>query len=213
MVGGIYMSPFELSAGVLFHPVETFSYIKSRRRPISYTACIVLLLLVVAVRITSIFITHFPIAAVQPREANIWLESLKLLVPALTWVIACYAVTTISDGEARLGEILAAVSYSMIPYIVFTIPVAALSNLMGEDQLGLYNTLQNTVWIWVLIVLFLSIKTLNDYTFGKILKVCVISIIGSLLIWGLFILIFALTSQLLEFIHDITLEFRMLFIK
>ena len=91
------MNTLELSKAIMFHPIDTFYYIKSRQKAIKYLSCVFLLFAVVAVRIASIFITHFPIASMQSRDANIWLETVKLLLPVLTWVISCYAITAISE--------------------------------------------------------------------------------------------------------------------
>lgn len=207
------MNTLELSNAIMFNPVDAFYYIKSRQNPINYLSCIFLLLMVIAVRIAAIFITHFPIASIQPRDASILLETVKYLLPILTWVISCYAITSISDGETMLGEIFAAAAYSVVPYIVCTIPLALLSRVIGRNQLLLYNVLNTIVLIWVLTTFFISVKTLNDYTLGKTLKVCIISLITMLLIWGVLILLFALSSQLIQFIWDIILEMKMIFIK
>lgn len=207
------MNMFKLSIAVLFHPIDTFYYIKSRQTPVNCISCLFLLLSVVAVRICSIYITHYPIASVQPRDANIWLEMVKLLLPVLTWVISCYAITTISDGETLLKEIFFASAYSMMPYIICTIPLALLSKILDRNQLSLYNTLNAIVLIWVLLIFFLSVRTMNSYTVGQTVRVCIISLITMLLLWAVLILIFALTSQLVEFIRGIVNEFRMIFIE
>lgn len=202
-----------LSIAIIFHPIDTFSYMKSRQKRINYIPCIFLLFTVVAVRIASIFIIHYPIASVQPRDANIWMETVKLLLPVITWVISCYAITAISDGETLLGGTFSAAAYSMVPYIVCTIPLALFSRLLGRDQLPLYNTLNNIVIMWVLITFFLSVKTLNDYTMAQTVKVCIVSLITMFLIWAVLILIFALTSQLFQFLLGIFREFKMIFIE
>ncbi|HOJ10298.1 MAG TPA: YIP1 family protein [Clostridiales bacterium] len=207
------MNVFEMSNAILFHPVDTFEYIKSRQKSISIISCILLLFAVVVVRIASIFIVHYPIASIQPRDANIWLEIVKLLLPVLTWVISCYAITAISDGETLLREIFSAAVFSMIPYIVCTIPLAIITRVMGRDQLQLYNTLNNIILIWVLIIIFLSVRTLNDYTIVQTVKVCIISFITMLLIWAVLTLIFALTSQLIQFLCNIVRELRMIVIE
>ncbi len=207
------MYTLELSKSILFHPIDTFYYIKSRQKSISYVSFILLLLAVVAVRIASIFIMHFPIASMQPRDANIWLETVKLLLPVLTWVISCYAITAISEGETLLSETFAASVYSMVPYIAFTIPLALLSRVMERDQLLLYNALSIIVLIWVLVTFFLGVKTLNDYTTGQTVKVCIVSLITMLLIWAVLILLFALTSQLIQFLWGVILEIKMIFMK
>jgi len=207
------MNTIELSKAIMFHPIDAFYYIKSRKKSISYISCILLLLGVVAVRIASIFITHFPIASIQPRDTNIWLETVKLLLPVLTWVISCYAITTISEGETLLSEIFASAAYSMVPYIVFTIPLALLSRVMESNQLLLYNALNIIILAWVLLTFFLSVKTLNNYTTGQTVKVCIVSLITMLLIWAVLLLLFALSSQLIQFIWDIVMEIKMIFMK
>lgn len=207
------MNTLEMSVAVLFHPVDTFSCIKARKRRISYPACSLILLIAAAVRIASIFLVHYPLASLQPKDANLWLEIIKLLLPVLTWVIACYAITAIWDGEAFIGEIFAASAYSLMPFIACTLPVALLTRVMGLQELRLYNVLQAAVWIWVLINFFLNVRTLNDYSVGKTIVVCMTSLISMFLIWAAAVLLFALTSQLLQFIKDVLLEIKMLFIK
>jgi len=138
--------------------------------------CMLLLYAMVIVRIAAIYIVHFPIASTHPRDANIWLETAKMLVPVLSWVVACYAISSISDGETLIGETFAAASYAIIPYIVFSIPLMFFSRIMGRSLLLLYDSLNAIMWLWVILVVFISVKTLNDYTLWQTTKVCVISI-------------------------------------
>lgn len=172
-----------------------------------------LLFAVVVVRIASIFITHFPMASIQPRHANIWMEVFRMMVPLLTWILACYAMTTILDGETLLRETMAAAAYSMLPYILFVIPLSLLSHVMQNGEAALYGNLHNIVWIWVLLLFFISVKTLNEYNIGKTVLICVLSIVTMLLIWGITALFFAMSSQLYQFINGIMLEIKMLFLQ
>lgn len=207
------MNMLGLPIVMLFHPSDAFYYIKTRRKSINYLYCMVMFLMVVVVRIASIFITHFPIAALQPRDANIGLEFVKYILPVVTWVISCYAITTISEGETLFGEMFAAAAYSMTPYIACTIPLALLSRIMDNEQLGLYNFIQYAIWIWVLCIFFLSVMNLNNFTFGQTVKICILSIITMFLLWAVLILVFALTSQLVQFVGDVIIEVKMLFME
>jgi len=207
------LNSLEMSIAVLFHPIDTFSYIKARERKVNYSACFLLLFMAAAVHITSIFLAHYPLASLQPKDANLWVEIVKLLLPVLTWVIACYAITTIWDGEAFIGEIFAASTYSMMPYIISTVPIALITRVLGLEELQLYSALQTFVWVWVLINFFLNVRTLNDYSMGKTFTVCITSLISMFLIWAVVVLLFALTSQLLQFVQDVLLEIKMLFIR
>jgi len=210
--GKMTMSIPEFAMTLLFHPIEAFSYMKAQRGKMKPIYMYILFIAIVGVRVASIFITHFPLAQIQPRNASIWLECVRMLLPLITLGVAFYAITTISSGEALIGETLMAVTMCMLPYIILTVPLALLSRFMGLDQQGLYNSLQNIIWAWVAVMVFISIKTMNDYTFGKCVGVCALSITFMFLIWAVCILLFALTSQLFDFAHDVILEVRMLFL-
>ncbi len=205
------MNTMELSIAVLFYPTDAFYYIKSKKKTINYFSCIFLLFAILTVRIITIYIVHFPIAAIHPRDANIWLEIVKFILPVITWVVSCYAITSISDGETLLGEGFAATAYAMVPYVAFSIPLALLSRVMGRSLLLLYNSLNVILLAWVLLIIFLSVKTLNDYSTGQTIKVCFLGLIMMLLIWAVLILLFALTSQFFQFVLDIVLEIKMIF--
>lgn len=198
----------KLPLSVVFRPGETFRCITLYRRAFSYLPVFVLLFLTVCVRVAFIFITHFPLAALDPRDANIFLEMVKLLVPLVTWAISSYAVTSIMDGEAVFKEILMASAYAMVPYILLTIPIAAFSRVLSSVgvEKNLFLFLNNAVWFWVLALLFLGVKNLHDYHVGKTLIVCVLTVFGMALIWSLFVLMFALTGNLKAFVQGLTLE-------
>ena len=65
----------------LFHPIVVTEHIKRQRdRRMNWWPVIVLLTLALAVRIFSIYFTHYPLAAVSVRKANLLLECGKLFV-------------------------------------------------------------------------------------------------------------------------------------
>ena len=103
----------------LFHPTDAFLALRSWRDRADYLPAFVLFVLVVAVRIIEIFAVHFPLATVDPREANLIAETSRMLLPIVTWVLASYAITAIMDGESLFREALTAAGYAMLPYILF----------------------------------------------------------------------------------------------
>ncbi|WP_041643709.1 YIP1 family protein [Mahella australiensis] len=207
------MDIIKTSLLVVFHPTDGFECIKAQRERFNYLPAIILLFMVIAERVAYIYLTHYPLATLLPRDANIWLEIMRMMLPILTWVVADYAVTTIMDGETLIRETLMATAYAMLPYIILIIPLALISHLMGQGELGLYNALQNIMWAWVFILFFISVQTLNEYNFWRTLGICILSIIAMLLIWAIAMLFFALSSQLYHFIEEVILEIRMLYLK
>ena len=81
------MESLKLCLMTLYHPIVVTEHIKKQRdRRMNWMPVVVLLLLALAVRIFSIYVTHYPLSAVSVRKANLLLECGKLFVPVLTWV-------------------------------------------------------------------------------------------------------------------------------
>lgn len=90
------MKSLKLCLMTLYHPIVVTEHIKRHRgEKKNWLPVIVLLVLTLAVRILSIYGTHYPLASVSVRKANLLLECGKLFVPVLTWVLASYMMTTI----------------------------------------------------------------------------------------------------------------------
>ena len=144
---------------------------------------------------------------IMPRDANIWFETLKLIMPVLTWVIACYAVTAIMDGESQLSEIMMASAYCLMPYILTIIPI--LSKMLCVEESGLYSVIMCALWIWIGILFIMSVYVLNGYSFKKTIFMTIVIILSMLLIWAIIVLIASIVSQFLNFIIEIIMETRM----
>ena len=148
--------------------------------------------------------------SLQPEYADLNLEMIRFVVPLLSGVIACYLITAIMDGEAYFSQILTAMAYALIPYIVFAIPLAALSTILSRGELGLYNSINLIIWLWVALLIFIQLKVLNDYTFKKSVGVMLLSIFAFLIFWGTVGLVFALTNHVLQFVREVIAEARFL---
>ncbi len=203
------MEFLKLSLSTVFHPGEAFRYLQKDRSKFNYLPVALLLFLIFAVRSASIYITHFPLAKLNPRTANLGIELAKLYIPVLTWVIASYAITSIMDGESLLREILLSTCYALIPYIVLTLPVNLLSHIMESSQSGLYNGILNLISGWSVFLIFMSIKVMNQYSMKKTILVCFLSICTMLLIWATIALFFAISSQFINFIQEVMIEVRL----
>jgi len=193
---------------VIFHPIVAFQYIKKLRDRFNYMPIIILLLSVIASRCFAIYFTHFPLAEIHPREANIFLEIFKLFLPVFTWTVASFALTSILDGECQFREILMATAYSMLPYILVTIPLTILSRILEGEQQGFYDTAQTIMWIWIILLILISLKELNDYSVLKTIMVALLGLFTMIVIWATVVLFFAIVSQFLNFIQEVLVEVR-----
>lgn len=175
----------------------------------NYLPSFIILFLVVAMRIIYIFTTHYPLMDVEPRNASIWLECVRFILPIITWVFAITYITSITSGESKRGEVFVATSFCMIPHILVTIPLVLLSRIISITEAGLYGFIINLTWIVIAILIFISVKELNDYSIGKTILVCFIGVLTMILIWAVAILIALLIIQLGQFIFGIIREIGM----
>ena len=203
-------SPLKLVPMIIFHPGDAFLALRSWRDRANYLPALLLFILIIAVRVVEIFAIHFPVAVLDPREANLLAEISRMLLPVITWVLACYAITAIMDGESLFREALTAAAYCMIPYILFTLPIALSTHLMSQAETGLFNTLRAFIWLWVILLFLASVYKMNTFTFGKTIGVCLLSIVGVAAIWLLVLIFFTLTDQLFGFGVEIKEEIGVL---
>ncbi len=186
-----------------FHPIDCFQIIKRERDRFRILPVLVLYLLAAAVNYLYIFIVHFPLSGKQPVEANVALELAMVTVPLFTFTVASYAVTAILNGESRFTELVTAYAYSLVPYIVLTPVLGLLSNILSFEQAGVYNFFKFVSLLWVLILIFVALKVLNDYTLWQTVGIVLLSLVMTVVIWAVVLLLFSLTVQLFSFFGDV----------
>ena len=126
-----------------------------------------------------------------------------VVLPLFTFSIASYAVTAIINGESKFTEMLTAQAYALTPYIILTPVLGALSNIISFDQSGVYFFFKYVSLIWVLILIFMAVKYLNDYSLMQTVGIVFLSLIMTVIIWAVLLLLFSLTLQLFSFFTDI----------
>ncbi len=201
------MKSLKLCLMTLYHPIVVTEHIKKQRgQRMNWLPVIILLALALGVRILSIYGTHYPLASVSVRKANLLLECGKLFVPVLTWVLASYMMTTILDGETLFTETLLFSSYALVPYIVFTPILTLASRIMEGGQLGLYATMEVIILGWVVMLMILALKEMNGYTVGKTVLLIGLSLFTMLMIWAMVILLFTIASQFVDMVKEMFYE-------
>lgn len=203
------MEMIRLSVLSLFHPITAFQYIKRERsRRFSYLPVLVMFVLFILARIFTLYFTHYPLATVDVRTANVFLECAVLFVPVLTWVLASYAMTTILDGETLLREALLAMACALTPYILLTVPLTLFSHVLEGSQAGLYHGLEYAVLAWVILLTIVNLKEMNSYSGKKTLVIVLLSVFTMVMIWATVALIFTICAQFLGMIGEMVTEVR-----
>ena len=201
------MKILKMSLLILFHPVVAFSYIQKERDRFQARPIVILLLLGIIVRLFSLQFTHYPLSSITMRS-NLVLEVAKLFVPLISWGICSYLMTTILDGETMFRESMLAVSYALVPYIVFMVPLTLLSRILDFNQAGLYGSLEACILGWVILLTIISLKEMNHFTVGKTVVIVLLSVFTVAILWAAVALLYSICTQFLDFVGEVLVELR-----
>ncbi len=187
-------------------PADSFYYIKKDLRG-SLTFAFLLYAWVVVVRLLSLYLTAF-IFSTYPSPA--WIpfepEVVYAVLAILLWNAANYLVSTISDGEGRLRDVIIGSAYSLFPYALFALPIALFSNLLTLNESFLYHFSTQLMWFWTGLMLFIMVKEVHNYSLSETIR----NILTTLFTIAMFLLtgyiLYVLFNQLYEFILAIVQE-------
>lgn len=202
------MKSLKLGVVMLFHPVVAFRHMQKDRSSFLYTPVWILLLATIIVRIFSIYFTHYPMAGVDSKTANLLTECAIIFVPLFSWVIASYAMTTILDGEVLFHESMLAMAYSLIPYIIINVPLTIFTHLMDTSQARFFQIIQGFSLVWVIVLLIISLNVMNHYSVKKTIGIIFLTLCTMVLLWATISLFSALTMRFVSFVQEVLTELR-----
>ena len=190
-------------------PADSFYYIKKKQRG-SMRFALLIYLWVVAVRVLSLYITGFifnPYASLS--DIRVENEVLYTVLLICLWNAANYLISTISDGEGRIRDVVIGSAYSLFPYALFVLPIALISNVLSMNEIFIYSFSLNIIWAWMAMMLFIMVKEIHNYSFGETVR----NVLLTLFTMALFVLtgyiFFVLFNQLFDFISAVLQEVRL----
>jgi hypothetical protein len=204
------MSAWRMMRKVLRHPND-FYYDLQAPGMARWSHAILLILLAFAARMISILVTGYAFTTREAHEISFVYEFIWISVPWITWSVSNWAVSTILDGEGKFKEIAVGSAYALVPYIVFIVPVTMLTNLLSLDESSAYELLLSAIFVWVILLMLIKVKTLHDFEIGKVFWITVLTLIGVFIIWFVGIILYGLIDEFVQFIFNLFQEinFRM----
>ncbi len=180
-------------------PADSFYYIKCNLRGSLRFAGLVYLWVIV-VRVLSLYVMSFPFNRyAYPAQIRAENEIATLAVLLALWNVANYLVSTISDGEGRVRDVVIGTAYSLFPYALFMLPVALLSNVLTLNEVFLVTFSQQVILAWTGLMLFIMVKEVHNYSFSETLS----NVLTTLFTMG----ILALTAYILNLLFGQLFDF------
>lgn len=190
-------------------PADSFYYIKKNKRG-SLRFALLLYLAVVVIRVLSLYVTGF-VFSPYSSPADIDFENVIATTVGLLllWNAANYLVSTISDGEGRVRDVVIGTAYSLFPYILIALPVALLSNVLTENEAFIYSFTLDLMWAWIAIMFFIMVKEIHNYSFSETVKNVLVTLFTMALLVLTAYILYVLFTQLFDFITAVTQELRL----
>jgi hypothetical protein len=196
---------YKLVFYIMRHPFDGFYQMKHEKKGTMGIAFLNLFLLWVSYS----FQTQYSSLVVSQRYPlamhSIW-EGFSLLSILVLWSVANWSVTSLTDGEGKLKEIIMANCYAMTPMILLFIPATLLSNILADGEAAFYFMILYVAITYFILLAYVGMVTVHNFSAGKALATLVLTVIALLIIAFLIGLLFTLWQQLYTFVYSIYIE-------
>ncbi|BBH22161.1 hypothetical protein Back11_35060 [Paenibacillus baekrokdamisoli] len=187
-----------------FHPYEGYYQLKGKK--ISFVFILSILLLTILVRAANVYKSGFIFHPVDRSTLNLGFELLFIFVPWLTWIIANYLVCSVKGGEGRLREVLQASTFGLSPYLLISVIIIPLSNIVVLEEMIIVNVVSKVMLLWTVAHFFVMTQVIHNFEFLETLKNTVITTFTICIIWFFVIVISGMTYNLYDFVFQLYKE-------
>ena len=192
-----------LTFSFLRAPRETVYEIKFKKRA-RLIGAIVLYVIFAALQILKIYLTGYLFNDVARNDG---LKTILMsTLPILLLVLCNYYVSSVRDGEGKLKDIFISFIYALSPYLIFSVPLFLISNIVTYNEQAIYFMVVGIVYAWCAINIVLVVMELHDYSLGKALINILLTIVCFVLVIAFVIILYVLGYQLLSYIIGVFKE-------
>ncbi|MCR5685181.1 MAG: hypothetical protein K6G81_07115 [Lachnospiraceae bacterium] len=187
------------------HPIEACYGVK-HYGAVSVASSNVLLFVMIVFFIINKYFCGFLMKTVREGSFDI-VSDIGMIVIALLLIVGCnYLMCTINDGEGKLKDIYCSLIYSFGPFIVFTPFIFLLSHVLTNNEEFLISFGRLFMFAWIGVLVFISIKEINDYTVKETIKIIFLTLFTILIVCLLAFIIYVLWAQVIDFVQQIPRE-------
>ncbi|MGL4372129.1 MAG: hypothetical protein ACRCS6_00010, partial [Turicibacter sp.] len=94
------------------------------------------------------------------------------------------------------------------PYLIFALPLQLLTNVLTLNEAFIYSFSFFIILAYCLILLFLMVKEIHNYTVGETVKNILLTLFGIILIVLTTFILYLLITHQLDFIQSIVQELK-----
>ena len=187
------------------HPVDGFYGIK-REEKSSYITATILYFLYYVITVLSMIYTGFVFNHYELHTLSLFKVATNHIGPLLVFVVTNYLVSSINDGEGKFKDIYISTIYCFMPLIMYWPIVIILSNFLTLNEAFIYQAAMYILWAWTIILLYLMIKEIHNYSFKETNKNIIITLFTMLIFIAGGFIFYILLYQVYEFAKEVVIE-------
>lgn len=201
----ILLGQLRYSLYFMRHPMDGCYGVKKEGKN-SWWCANILLGTFILISILEKYCSGFLVKTVREGRYDLITDIGKVLVIFIGLTACNYLVVTIHEGEGFFKDLYCAYAYCLTPYIVIKPFVILLSNVLTYNEVFLISFANIIVWTWVVILILLTLKEINNFTVGETAKALAITAFTVLILTLLVCIIYVLFSQVIDFVIIVVRE-------
>ena len=200
-----YLDSLKFSFYVIFHPFKGFWDLKHEKRG-SMAAAMTFVVLLIITYILRRQYTGFIFNENDPKELNVFIEIISVLLPFFLWATANWCITTLMDGEGSYRDIVIATAYALVPLILINLPLVPFSRIINMEEGAFYYFFASVSVLWTGALILAGASVTHQYTMTKTVFTSILSVVGMGLMIFIGLLVFSLLQQMISFVYTIYRE-------
>lgn len=192
---------FKYANYIMLHPFDGFWDLKHERKGNVRTATVIAIMFFVLYALNIQFGGYIT-TSVTPGEERVVYKVMMLFLPLMFYIIANWCFTTLMDGKGTLKDIYIATCYALKPYVIFSLPLLVVSNIVTADELAFYTFFKTVLIVWVIFLLFAGLMMTHDYTPGKTVITVILILVGICLIVFVILLVISIVQNVSQFAYN-----------
>ncbi len=122
------------------------------------------------------------------------------------FVVCNYLVTSINDGEGDLKQVYMAVAYAAVPLILSLLSITVLSYCVTTNEAFFLDVIMLIGVVWTVILLFLGLQTIHNYSIGEMIKSVLITILFMFVVIVVILIVTIMWEQVWTFLSTLGKE-------
>lgn len=192
---------------VIFHPADGFWDLKREKKG-SLSAALTFVALTVLTLGMEKLNTAFLFNKNRISEVNVLVDVITVLLVFTLWCVANWCTTSLMDGKGRMKDIFIAIGYALFPIVLIRLPLVLFSHVITSEEGAFYYILGFIAYAWTAILIFMGTMETHEYSLGKTIFTCIITVIGMGIILFIGLLFFNVISEIIVFVSTVYKEIR-----